>query len=99
MPLRQFVVSRAHLTFAEVTDSDRTYQELIEVDSVSHVFKNVSFNDVGCTLFNKSHKSLECPSLRSIIETEVSSSVSPNSSSSDSCSHSPTRDYCSRRHR
>ncbi len=59
MPLRQFVVSRAHLTFAEVTESVKTYQELIEVDTVSHVFKNVSFNNVGSTLCNESHKSLD----------------------------------------
>ncbi len=52
MPLRQFVVSKAHPTFAEVTESVKTYQELIEVDTVSHVFKNVSFNNVGCTLCN-----------------------------------------------
>ncbi len=47
MQLRQFVVSRAHATFAEVVESVKTYQELIEVDTVSHVFKNVSFNDVS----------------------------------------------------
>ncbi len=61
MPLRQFVVSRAHATFAEVTEYLKTFQELIEEDTVSHVFKNVSFNDVGCTLCNESLKSLECP--------------------------------------
>ncbi len=63
-------MSRADITFAEVTESVRTYQELIEVDTVSHVFKNVSFNDVGCTLCHESHKSLECPTLHSIIEME-----------------------------
>ncbi len=57
MQLLQFVVSRAHATFAEVTESVKTFQELIEVDTVSHVFKNVTFNDVGCTLCNESHKS------------------------------------------
>ncbi len=95
--LREFVVSRAHTTFAEVTESVKTYQELIEVDIVSHVFKNVTFNDVGCTLCNEAHKSLDCPSLRSIIEMEVSSSASHigSSSSSDSCSHSPTHDFSS----
>ncbi len=41
MQLRQFVVSRAHTTFAEVAESVKTYQELIEIDTVSHVFKNV----------------------------------------------------------
>ncbi len=50
MQLRQFVVSEAHATFAEVAESVKTYQELIEIDTVSHVFKNVSFNDVSCTL-------------------------------------------------
>ncbi len=67
---------------------------------MSHIFKNVSFEDVGCSLCHKPHKSLECPSLRSIIEMEVSSSISPNdtsSSSSDTRSCSP--DYSSRRPR
>ncbi len=62
MQFRQFVVSRAHATFV------KTYQELIEVDSVTHIFKNVSFNDVNCTLCNESHKSLDSPSFRSMIE-------------------------------
>ncbi len=66
MQLRQFVVSRAHTTFAEVTESVKTFQELIKLDMVSHVFKNFTFSDVGCTLCNESHKSLDCPSLRSI---------------------------------
>ncbi len=59
------------------------------------MFKNITFSDVGGTLCNESHKSLDCPSLRSIIEMEVSSSASPNdsSSSSDSRSHSPNHDY------
>ncbi len=97
MQLRQFVVSRAHTTFAEVTESVKTFQELIEVDTVSHVFKNVTFSDVGCTLCNESHKSLDWPSLPSIIVMEVSSSASPSdsSSSSDSRSHSPNCDFVS----
>ncbi len=33
-----------------------------------HMFKNVSFEDSVCSLCNKPHKSLECPS---IIELEV----------------------------
>ncbi len=99
MQLHQFVVSSAHTTFAEVTESVKTFQELIEVDTVSHVFKNVIFSDVGCTLCNEPYKSLDCPSLRSIIEMEVSSSASPNdsSSSSDSRSRSPNCDFSSRR--
>ncbi len=71
-----------------MTESVKTFQELIEVDTVSHVFKNITFNDVGCTLCNESHTFLDCPSLRSIIEMEVSSSASPNDSSSSSDSHS-----------
>ncbi len=95
MQLCQFIVSRAHASFAEVTESVKTFQELIEVDTVSHVFKNVTFSDVGCILCNESHKSLDCPALRSIIEMEVSSSASPNdrSSSSDSHSCSPNRSH------
>ncbi len=66
---------------------------------MSHVFKNVTFSDVGCTLCNEPHNLLDCPSLHSIIEMEVSSSASPNdiSSSSDSSSCSPDCDYSSRR--
>ncbi len=97
MQLRQFVVSRAHATFAEVTASVKTYQELIEVDSVTHIFKNVSFNDVTCSLCNESHKSLDCPSLHYIIKMEVSSSSSTKPSSSDSRSRSPNHDYYGRR--
>ncbi len=96
MNFRQFFISRAHLTFAEVADSVKTYQEFIEVDSVSHIFKNVSFEDIGCSLCHKAHKSLECPSLRSIIELEVSSYITltdSDSSSSDTRSRSPTHDY------
>ncbi len=88
MQFRQFVVSRVHGTFAEVTEFVKTFQELIEVDTVSHVFKNLTFSDVGCTLCHELHKSLDCPSLRSIIEMEVSSSASPPASSSSSDSHS-----------
>ncbi len=95
MHLRHFFVSRAHTTFAEVTESVKTFQEIIEVDTVSHVFKNVTFSDIGCTLCNEPHKSLDWPSLRSIMEMEVSSSASPNdsNSSSDSCSRLPNRDF------
>ncbi len=65
------------------------------------MFKNVTFGDIGCTLCNESHTSLDCPSLRSIIKMEVSSAASPNdsSSSSDSCSRSPNHDFRSCRHR
>ncbi len=96
MNLRQFVVSRAHLTFAEVAVSVKTYKELIEVDTVSHLFKNASFEDVGCTFCHKPHKSLECPSVRTLIEMEVFSSITPTDfslSSSDSHSGSPTHEY------
>ncbi len=61
MNLCQFVVSRAHDDFTEVALSVKTNQELIELDTVAHIFKNVPFEDGGCTLCHKSHKSLECP--------------------------------------
>ncbi len=51
MQLRQFVVYRAHETFAEVTEFIKTFQELIELDTASHVFKHVTFSDVDCTLY------------------------------------------------
>ncbi len=96
MNLRQFVVTRAHLRFAEVAASVKTYQELIQVDTVCHIVKNVSFEDVGCTLCHKPHKYLECTSLCSLIEMEVSSSITPTDCSlcsSDSRSHSPICEY------
>ncbi len=54
--------------FAEVAESVKIFQELIDVDTVSHMFKNATFGDVGCILWHESHKFLDCPSLRSIIE-------------------------------
>ncbi len=100
MNLCQFVVSRAHGDFAELALSVKTYQELIEVDTVAHIFKNVSFEDDSYTLCHKPHKSLECPSLRSIIEMEVSSSTmstDSTSNTSDNRSRSPTSDSRPRR--
>ncbi len=73
---------------------------MIEVDTVAHTFKNVSFEDDGCTLCHKIHKSLESPSLRSIIEMEVSRSTTTgdsSSSSSENRSCSPARDSRPRR--
>ncbi len=71
MNLKQFVVSIDTATFEAVALSVKTYQDMIRVETVSHAFKTVSFEDRVCSLFNKAHKSLECPSLRSIIELEV----------------------------
>ncbi len=51
--LKQFVISRDHATFAAV----KTYQEMIEVDTVSHVFKNVSFEDNDSEKYLFDHKS------------------------------------------
>ncbi len=51
MNLRQFVVSRAHDDFAEVALSVKMYQELIEVDTEAHIFKNVSFCDILYELY------------------------------------------------
>ncbi len=51
----------------------KTYQDQAEIDQtyISHTFKNVSFNDDICSLCQKPHKCLDCPSLRSIIELEI----------------------------
>ncbi len=95
MNLYQFVVSRAHDDFTEVALSVKTYQQLIKVDALSHIFKNVSFEDDGCTLCHKPQTSLECPSLISIIEMEVSSSITigdRSSSNSENQSRSPACD-------
>ncbi len=56
-------------TFHNVAQSAKTSQE---VESVTHVFKNVTFEDTVCSICQKGHKSLEYPSLRFVIEIEVS---------------------------
>jgi len=73
--LRQFVISRNYDTFTEVKESIKRFQELIEVESVTHTFRNVSFaEEETCGLCQSTqHKSLRCPSLKSLIEMEVSS--------------------------
>ncbi len=41
--------------------SAKTYIDIIEVENVSLAFKNVTFEDIACTLCKTSHPSLECP--------------------------------------
>ncbi len=43
MSLRQFVISLPNPDFEAVRESIRVYQDVIEVDAISHSFKNVSF--------------------------------------------------------
>ena len=93
MQLRQFVVSRAHNSFAELAESIRTFQEHLEVDTVTYVFKSVSFSDEIGNLCKENHKTLNCPSLCSLIEMEVSSSSNSPDNHVDSRSRSPNRDY------
>ncbi len=99
MQLRQFVVSHAHATFPDIADSIRTFQELLEVDAVTYVFKNVSFSDEKCILCNVSDRSLNSPSLRSMIEMEVSSTSITPDSQLESRSCSPNRVFKPRDHR
>ncbi len=73
MSLHQFVNSRPNPDFEAVRESIRVYQDVIEVDSISHSFKNVSFTDETCNLCGKDHQSLCCPSLKSVFEMETSS--------------------------
>ncbi len=82
MSLRQFVISRTTNDFEEVRESIRVYQDMIEVDTVTHSFKIVSFADNTCILC-EDHKSQSCPSLKSVIEMETSSqeAVQPRSRS------------------
>ncbi len=79
MSLRQFVISRTTNDF----ESIRVYQDMFEVDTVTHSFKNVSFADNTCILCGEDHKSLRCPSFKSFIEMETSSkeAVQPRSRS------------------
>lgn len=73
--LRQFVVSRPHATFIEVAESIKSYQELIEIDTLTSVFKNVSFDSEVCTLCHSSHRSLDCPALKAVIDHRQTSYV------------------------
>ncbi len=73
MSLRQFVVSHTTGDFEEVSGSIRVYQDMIEVDTVTHSFKNVRFAKNSCNLCGEDHQSLRCPSLKSVIEMETSS--------------------------
>ncbi len=73
MSLHQFVISHPNPDFEAVRESIRVYQDVIEVDSISNSFKNVSFADETCNLCGKDHQSLCCPSLKSVIEMETSS--------------------------
>ncbi len=81
MSLRQFVISRITNDFEEVCESIRGFQDMLEVDVVTHSFKNVSFADNTCILYGEDHTSLRCPSLKSAIEMETSSkeAVQPRS--------------------
>jgi hypothetical protein len=69
--LKQFVVSKNVDNFGQISDSIRTYQDLIEIENMTHTFKNVTFEDNVCSLCNKCHKSLDCPSLRMMIDSEI----------------------------
>ncbi len=73
MSLRQFVISRPIPNFEAVRESIHIYLDIIEVDAVTHSFKNVAFGDGICNLCYKDHQSLGCPSLKSVIEMEMPS--------------------------
>ncbi len=73
MDLHQFVIVRPNPDFEAVRESIRVHQDMIEVNSITHSFKNISFSDDTCNLCCKDHQSLCCPSLKSIIEMEMSS--------------------------
>ncbi len=66
-------MSRTINDFEEVRESIRVYQDMIEVDAVTHSFQNISFADNTCILCGEDHKSLRCPSLKSVIKMETSS--------------------------
>ncbi len=100
MNLCQFVMSCPNPDFEAVIESIRVYQDVIEVDSISHSIKNVSFADETCNLCGKDHQSLRCPSFKSVIEMETSSketyrprnrSYSPDNRSNDRQSDNRSR--------
>ncbi len=76
--LRQFVVLRNTDNFDDVKLSVKSYQELIENDSVintSIAFKNVTFNDMLCGVCKQDHKSTEYPALKKIVDKQIDEST------------------------
>ncbi len=55
MSLRQFVISCPSPDFEAVIESIRVYQDMLEMDVISHSFKNISFAEDNCTLCVKEH--------------------------------------------
>ncbi len=51
----------------------KTYQDMLEIETVSTLFKSVLFKDMLCSLYNKDHMSLDCLSLKSIVERGINS--------------------------
>ena len=78
LSIRQFVVSSTHDTFQDVANSIRSYQQLIEVDTLSHVFKNVSFSAPTCNICEGDHKTVDGVLLRPIVEPRSSKPLSPD---------------------
>ncbi len=72
--LRSFIAPANPTTFQQVLDLIDRYQELIETDLTPHVsFQTLAISDeVTCKLCDKSsHATIECPSLRSLVDTEI----------------------------
>ena len=72
--LRSFIAPANPTTFQQVLDLIDRYQELIETDLTPHVsFQTLAISDeVTCKLCDKSsHATMECPSLRYLVDTEI----------------------------
>jgi hypothetical protein len=96
LQIRQFVVSRPYGSFELICASLVIYQQMIEVEQVSAVFKNVSFADLPvCTICGESHTASNCPNVRPVAEPEVMS-AKPRSYSRDRENRSYSRDRDSR---
>ncbi len=108
--LRQFVVSRNTDNFDHVKLSVKSYQELIENDSVintSIAFKNVTFTDTLCGVYKQDNKSDDCPSIKQIVDRHIEENVGSHASrnrsrdrqrpryNNRSRSHSPDRGHSS----
>jgi hypothetical protein len=68
--IRQFVVSRPYDNFEDICKSLTLYQQMIEVENVVSVFKNVSFSNI-CDTCGESHESSACPSNKPVEVPEI----------------------------
>jgi hypothetical protein len=99
LPVRQFVVSSPYATFEAISDSLTLYQQMIEVEQISAVLKNVSFADTPlCRICGESHPNSDCPEVRPVAQVVSAHRVSRPSSRDREYKNDRQSLYSPRRH-